>query len=349
MVRPSLPHTRRAPLPLTIVAGAAGAGKTTLLQRLLLTDGARRIALVLAARPSIDSALVDTPVASGLRLRNGNLCLGIDGDVEAGLRRLGETPWEADHVFVEASAGASLRRIDGYAYMPGFVPCGRVAVLDADALARAMRAGDDVTIDSLTAPLDVADLCVVTHVERASRSMRAAVHQLLQTRQARLRVVEADRGGVPAPMLVGIHPVSAPPAAAYDEWASNLNVEYAPHARWLTQPRHEQDYRAWVLKVREPVDEARFRTWAASLPRSIVHGEGVLRLRHELRRDVHFRYFGARWSLTPGASTDRAVAGGWITLIGLPAAAALDERRLPRASGATASAPFESADVLAEH
>src|SRR3712207_6541786 len=109
MNRRVLARGGRAPIPITIIGGPAGAGKTTLLRRLIACKGGHRVAVVLdhPAALRVDTPLVETWEGNWLRLRNGSVCLGLDGEITTALASVQARPGLSDHVVVEASPDAS--------------------------------------------------------------------------------------------------------------------------------------------------------------------------------------------------------------------------------------------------
>jgi G3E family GTPase len=322
MVRPTLTQPRGSAIPLTVVAGASGAGKASLARRFLLGEHGRPVAVVLGEPGGmpVDSERVDAWLDYGLRLRNGNLCVGIDGDVERGLQTLATGGAGVHHVVVAAPSGVSLLRASGYAYMPGFSPCGRVLMLAAHDLARAIVERNTYELSAVTAQLRQADLCAINHVDRVARSVVTQLRAFIESVPTRARVIECERVGIPAALLLGTEPACAPTHATFDSWSPDFVVESVARRWWSTQPRHDDDYRAWVLSMPEAVDAAQFRAWVDALPPTILRGEGMVRLRHDPGRESIFRLCGARWWLTPRVlPADRREAGGWLTLVGLGA------------------------------
>lgn len=325
MNRTVLAHGSRAPIPITIVGGPNGAGKTTLLRRLVGRNDGRHIAIVVddPAALRIDSAYVARSDQNALVLRNGSVCLGLDGEIATALAWVQSQPGLTDHVVIEASSNASLTRMSGYAYMPGFCPGGNVLVVSAPDVVHAQSNGADAD-PAFAAQLRHAELLVLNHVDRISPPLRRNAQRWLNQYASHARVVESERCCIPTAMLLGIGLAHAPPHAVLGEWTPTYAVESGRRQTRITQPRHNDDYRAWVLTTRTPVDARAFRKWATTLPDGVLRGDGVIRLRSEPRHRFQFRLCGSRWSLTPDGATADAAATSWVSLVGL---ASSSERR----------------------
>lgn len=318
MSRPMLAHASRAPIPITIVGGPVGAGKTTLLRRLLGRNDGRHIAVVVD-HPSalrIDTAFIAKADENSLVLRNGCVCLGLDGEIATALSWVQSQPGLTDHVVIEASSDASLLRMSGYAYMPGFRPGGNVVVLSAPDIAHA-QASNTMANEPLADQLRHAELLVLNHVDRISPPLRRNAHRWLQQHASQSRVVESERCCIPTAMLLGMGLRHAPAHATLGEWTPDYAVDGERRRNRITQPRHGDDYRAWVLTTRNAIDAREFRRWVSALPDSVLRGDGVVRLRSEPRHRFQFRLCGPRWSLSPDGSAGDGAPASWISLVGL--------------------------------
>ena len=323
MNRPVLAHGSRAPIPITIVGGPNGAGKTTLLRRLVGRNDGRHVAIVVddPAALRIDSAYIARSDQNALVLRNGSVCLGLDGEIVTALAWVQSQPGLTDHVVIEASSNASLTRMSGYAYMPGFCRGGNVLVVSAPDVVTAQANGADAD-PAFAAQLRHAELLVLNHVDRISPPLRRNAQRWLNQYASQARIVESERCSIPTAMLLGIGLTYAPPHAVLGEWTPTYAVESGRRQNKISQPRHNDDYRAWVLTTRTPLDSRAFRKWATTLPDSVLRGDGVIRLRSEPRHGFQFRLCGSRWSLTPDGATGYAAPTSWISLVGLPSSSA---------------------------
>jgi G3E family GTPase len=333
-------------IPLTVVGGPQGAGKTTLLRRLLTHSDGRRIAVVLDHPPSLalEPLLIARSDGNSLVLHNGSACWGLDGDIGTALSTMharSGTPMP-DHVVVEAAASASPVRMSGYMYLPGFRPGGVVGVVSAAQVAelKEQRLEADSALD---VQLQHAELLVLNQVDRVEASMRAAVHRWLQQRAVRARLIESERCHIPAAMLLGANARHAPLHAIRGVWSPSYAVDGTPRRSQISQPRHVDDYRAWVLTTREAVDTVSFRHWVDLLPDSILRGEGELRIRGEPGHRFRFHHCGGRWSLSRGEpwGLTKGEPVSWVSLVGLAS-------RAVRASTRADDSGLPVSGVLAE-
>jgi len=311
-------------IPLTIVGGPEGAGKTTLLRRLLTHNDGRRVAVVLdhPSALALSDDLIARSDGNSVVLHNGSACLSLDGEIGTALstihtRHVAGLP---DHVVVEASAAASPLRTAGYAYLPGFRPGGTVVVVSAPDVLRAKDDNGDFD-SNLEAQLQHAELLVLNQADRVNPSGLQVARRWLLQRTSRARLVESERCGLPAAMILGTSLDHAPVHAIHGEWTPTYAVDTERRNR-IEQPRHAEDYRAWLLTTRNSVDAGAFKGWVSALPDSILRGDGVLRIRGEPSHRFQFHRCGLRWSLTRdepwGTAGEEPLS--WISLVGFASA-----------------------------
>ena len=321
------PDVRRR-VPITIVGGPEGAGKTTLLRHLLTHNDGRRVAVVLEDPAALELSKLSVTALDGnsLLLANGSICLGLDGDVGTALSQLHKdrTSRLPDHVVLEAPASATPQRLLGYGYLPGFRTGGMIVVVSATDLCRARGVSTDNT-ELVETQVRLAEIVVLNKLDDIDPAARRVVRRWVEQRATRARIIESSRCCIPASMLLGADVDHVPVHAIRGQWTPAYSVESEPRRYRVTQPRHEGDYRAWLLTTRNGVDARAFREWVTTLPDSIVRGDGILRVSdgggpsHWSR----FRRCGLQWSL----SADSAAAASdtqpsWIALVGLASSAA---------------------------
>jgi G3E family GTPase len=316
-MNPRMPErSNRARIPITVVGGPVGAGKTTLLRHLLEHNDKRHIAVVLdhPSALALDRSTISASTADAIHLHNGSVCVGLDGDIETALLQLQTRSVAPEHVLIEARAATDPARMSGYAYMPGFKPGGLVIVLRMPDV----RTLNDLSLQGtpLQSQLAHAELLILNDAEAVRTSARPAVRQWLRARAERCRIVESDYGRVPPAFIVGPGG-RLPPHVVLGAWTPAYAVAKQPKRHTQHQPRHDEDYRAWMLTSREPVEEYAFRRWVNALPNSILRGEGLLRLRAEPRQQFAFHLCGARWSLSRSETPFSGPLPSWISLIGL--------------------------------
>jgi len=321
MNRNVLARGARSRIPLTIVGGPEGAGKTTLLRHLLTNNDGRRIAVLLEnpASLALTSASIARTLAHGVELPNGSACYGLDGDIGPALQTMHaalDPSSLPEHVVVEAKPTASLVRMSGYAFLPGFRPGGMISVLSAPVLEQ-MRLEDSEPDLALATQLQQAELLVLNQVDALKAPSRPILRRWVQQRAARARLIEAERCSIPAAMILGARQDRMPVHAVHAEWSSTFSIENEGYQRQTLQPRHPNDYRAWLLSTRSTVDVGTFRSWAGQLPDSIVRGDGVLRITGEPIHRFQFHRCGLRWSLTRGEPWEgKDEPMSWISLVG---------------------------------
>jgi len=308
-------------IPLTIVGGPEGAGKTTLLRRLLTHNDGRHIAVVLdhPSALALDGGLIARADANAVILHNGSACLSVDGDIGTALSTLHARSGAAlpDHVVVEAPASANPLRTSGYAFLPGFRPGGNIVVVSAPDVLRA-KANDFEFDDTFDAQLQHAELLILNHVDGVTGADREGARRWLLQRTTRARLIESEQCVLPVAMVLGTSLQQAPVHALHAEWTPSYAIDSEARRFRIVQPRHIDDYRAWVLTTSELVEASAFRGWVNSLPDNILRGDGVLRIRGEPSHRFQFHRCGLRWSLSRDEPWgDRAEEHvSWVSLVG---------------------------------
>jgi G3E family GTPase len=192
-------RARKAPIPVTIVAGQRGAGKTTLINRLLETASFANTAVILNdfGEVALHNALVETAEDGFIALGSGCVCCSVRGALTDGLEKLlrdldnGRVA-AIGRVVIEADAAADpagiLGAIARHPYLAlRFTSDGIVAVLDAGA----------------------ADLTLATSAEAVRQAAMADVIALTRAAAPELRVALAALNPFAAIVDAG----SAAPAA----------------------------------------------------------------------------------------------------------------------------------------
>jgi G3E family GTPase len=123
-------------------------------------------------------------------------------------------------------------------------------------------------------------------------------------------------------MILGTSLDRAPVHAIHGEWTPTFAVDSESRRSRIVQPRHEDDYRAWVLTTRDSVDASAFRGWVTALPDSILRGDGFLRIRGEPSHRFQFHRCGMRWSLSRDEPWDGNAPEplSWVSLVGFASA-----------------------------
>jgi len=317
-------------IPLTIVGGPRGAGKTTLLRRLLTHNDGRHIAVVLdhPSALALDELLIARRDGNSQILHNGSACLSVDGEIGTALSSLHARHGAAlpDHVVVEASASASPLRTAGYAYLPGFRSGGSIVVVSVPDVLQAKEENQEFD-EMFEAQLQHAELLILNQVDRVKPLARQAARRWLLQRTSRARLVESERCSLPAAMILGASLDQAPVHAIHGEWTPTFAVDAESRRGRIFQPRHAEDYRAWLLTTRDSVDASAFRSWVNALPDSILRGDGVLRIRGEPSHRFQFHRCGQRWSLTRDEpwGLGNAEPLSWVSLVGFASGSGSNE------------------------
>jgi G3E family GTPase len=217
-----------------------------------------------------------------------------------------------------------------------------ISVLNGPELER-MRLDDTEPDLALATQLQQAELLVLNQVDALKPPSRAVLRRWVQQRATRARLIESERCSIPAAMILGAGHDRVPVHAVHAEWSSTFSIENEGHQRQTLQPRHLNDYRAWLLSTRSTVDVGTFRSWASQLPDSIVRGDGVLRITGEPIHRFQFHRCGLRWSLSRGEPWEgKDEPTSWISLVGFgvkSTSEAKPQERLDEVAGTRAREP----------
>jgi G3E family GTPase len=213
-------RARKAPIPVTIVAGLRGAGKTTLVNRLLATPSFANTAVILNdfGEVALKSALVETAEDGFIALGSGCVCCSVRGALTDGLEKLlrdldnGRVA-AIGRVVIEADAAADpagiLGAIARHPYLAlRFTADGIVAVLDA--------ASADVT---LAASADAVRQVAMADVIALTRTEAADLRARLATLNPFAAVVDA---GSAAPAAFTGHGDFDPATGDIDAWLGTM-------------------------------------------------------------------------------------------------------------------------------
>lgn len=286
-------------LPLTVIGGFLGAGKTTLLNRLLSAPHGRRIAVLVNdfGRINIDAALIRSRSEDMISLTNGCACCSVAGDLTKTLIALAQREEPPEAIVLEASGLADPRGIAQVALAnPALRLDGLLVVADAETLAA--RAADPLTGAPFRAQLAAADLVVLSKLDLLDAAGREAARAWLAAELPGRPVIEADHGGIPAEVALGI--------------ASTRDLRGETPAL----AGHAAGFETCSLSCAAPLDETRLRAWLATLPDTLLRAKGVLCLADEPAQRAVYQRVGARWSITHGEDRDDAPKESSLVLIG---------------------------------
>jgi G3E family GTPase len=283
-------------IPLTIVAGEPAAGKSTLLAHLMAASPSPRVAAVMnAASVRALEPLAPTRIdGDSVRLPGGALCCGLAGDFADSLARLNESPDRPGHVFIEISTIAELRRARGYAYMPGYRPCGIVMVVGAETVSHSR-------IEDLPEKLDDASVVIMNKLDTIPEDTAVRAEAWLR-RHTGPPILCSQNGDIAPPLLVGFDQAHTTTEASVvsAQWSPELSIaadDPGPPRRRRPVVKLSDCCRVWSLEWSEPVDTLAFRRWIERLPPSVLRGSGVLVTRTEPHVRYRFDLMGAHWGL----------------------------------------------------
>jgi cobalamin biosynthesis protein CobW len=221
-------------IPATIITGFLGAGKTTLIRHLLDHAEGRRIALVINefGELGIDRDVLLGCAVPGCRaedvieLANGCICCTVADDFLPTLTKLIDRPDPPDHVVIETSGLALPKPLVQAFNWPEIrsrvTVDGVVTVIDAAAVAAGRFADDPAALAAQRAadpsldhdnPLEevfgdqlaCADLVVFNKRDLLGADEAASVQAELRAKlRPAVRIVEAERGAIPADILLGL-------------------------------------------------------------------------------------------------------------------------------------------------
>jgi G3E family GTPase len=281
------PSAGPAAVPLTVIAGYHGAGKTTVLDHILRNSPTERIAVLVNDFDCVrvDSSLVRARSPDGLTLRNGCLCRRCRGSAAEALIELRRRHRKVEHVLIEAGGLAAPKDIAEYGRIPGYRLDGVIVVTDAEAI-RSQVQDPAVGLDVI-AQLLAGDLVVLNKSDLVSRHELEAVTDWVRELIPTTRIVEASYGRLPPALMLERHP-------SYDR---SLERRPGGSSRVIERHPHEVGYSSWSWADSEPINDAGFRWWAATLPEGVIRGRGVLHLRSDPASRFVFDLIGTHWTV----------------------------------------------------
>ena len=235
-----------------------------------------------------------------LSVSHGCACCTRATDLVLALARLLSRRPAPEQVLIEASGVSDPRRIADAVILHGLRLDGIVALADAEAV---RSHGEDAMVGPwVRHQLGAADLIVLNKTDLVSRAERNSVRHWLSDVAPGAHSSETSQGRVPVSLVL------AGPEA--DEPAGGSPERPARGGRRIRNSAHGDAPSPTAL------DGAAFRWWAASLPKPILRGKGVLFLAEDPRHRYVFQLVGGRWSLECGEPWENEPPRSRITLIG---------------------------------
>jgi G3E family GTPase len=290
-----------------------------MLGQLLSQERAGEVALVLDSIEKL--ALDDSRVASVdgpfVTLTNGATCCALTGDLSAELAELRLRLGERAHVLIEAQGDASLRRVAGYGYMPGYRPDGIVMVMSARAIHD--RVAHPTQRRRMTTELQAADLLVVNKADEAEHGHRTTTQAWLDEELPRLRVIETCQGRVADSLLLGVSSDVArrDARAVPGNWETTTYRTAGRKRQRRASPAAEPECRLWRIETSQPISARRFRSWIALLPRTVVRGTGDVLIEEDPGLRYQWHMIGHRWELEREQPWGQSAPETQLTLVGM--------------------------------
>ncbi len=281
-------------LPVTVIGGYLGAGKTTLVNHVLRASNGLRLAVLVndfGALP-IDRDLIVAAEGDTIEISGGCVCCSYGSDLMDALIDLPRRRPGIDRVLLETSGVALPAMVaSAVGLLPAYSVDGIVVLADAETVRG--QAADVYIGDTIARQLAAADLVILNKCDLASDAARAETLRWLATQAPTARVVPAERGVVPAALLLGL--TTAAPSAM-------LRTPGAIAADAL--------YDSLALTVERAVDVE------AVLQALVAAGSGVLRAKGFLREATgglrSVNVVGRRYEVTE--APPHAPAGAFVAI-----------------------------------
>jgi G3E family GTPase len=265
----------RQQLPVTVISGFLGAGKTTLVNRLLESDGALRIAVLVNdfGAINVDQRLIASTAAEVMTLTNGCVCCSLQGGLVAQVQELARQGG-FDHLVIETSGVAEPGQVVlalGYPQIRDEICVSGVAtLLDAERFPQLTGAARELA----EAQLLSADMAVISKTDLAA----PAAVEALRARCRSLGVRCLDSSATEAVLTALFGPEALRPAApavlvpagAVHLPASAVGMHAGTHS--------ETPFEHWSFGEERPLDVQALRGVLSSLPQEVYRAKGFVYL-----------------------------------------------------------------------
>ena len=190
---------------MTVIGGFLGAGKTTLVNHLLRNADGLRIAVLVndfGALP-IDRDLIVGGDGDTLEISGGCICCSYGSDLMEALLELPQRRSGIDRVLIETSGVALPAMVaSAVGLLEAYTLDGIVVLADAETVRH--QAADAYLGDTITRQLAAADLLVLNRCDLVTAAARDETARWLEKQAPNGRVVPAERGAVPAELVLGL-------------------------------------------------------------------------------------------------------------------------------------------------
>ncbi len=290
-------------VPVTIVGGFLGAGKTTLLNHLLSQRADRRLGVLVNDFGSInvDASLVVGVEGDMVQLSNGCICCTIREDLLEGIDRLLSVPEPPDHIVIEASGVSDPRSVATTLQQRASRALATVdavvVVVDVEQHLSMSRRERIVAAGQIGA----ADILVLNKTDTIDAAALDALEAKIRKRARRGRVLRAQYGQVPLPLVLGVEAFDA--RAGADDPPMHVHLRELDGRGRADAPDHDHvhdhgaDFWTWSFTSPRPLSARRLRKAVDALPARVVRAKGIVRLSSHPKRRAVMHVVGRRAEL----------------------------------------------------
>lgn len=281
--------------PVTILTGFLGAGKTTILNRILNGNHGLRVAVLVNDFGSIN---VDADLIVGIEddvmsLANGCVCCSIRDDLIETIELVLSRPERPEYILLESS---------------GVADPSSIAMTFTD-----MKFRDRIRLDSIMCLVDseqvfaapeqmelklrqmaFSDMIILNKVDLVDRETVQKVHDWLESRFARYRLVEAVNGDVPLDILLSVGRFEKAQLKTEAPDCGHGTVSGCSDPSHNHSHSHSTAFSTTAFETVKPVDLSLLRNRIKKLPGSIYRIKGVVHSNEEPENRVILQVVGKR-------------------------------------------------------
>ncbi|MBT7950910.1 MAG: GTP-binding protein [Gammaproteobacteria bacterium] len=272
-------------VPVTIIAGFLGSGKTTLLNHVLTSEHGLKIAVLVNdfGEINIDSQLITNVEGETISLANGCVCCTIRDDLARAVRELVDSGENYEYIITETSGVSE----PAAAVMGLVMPPDLSAKIQIDAIITVVDAEQVLELEGESLHLAIdqlesADIVVINKKDLVDTEKLIEVKKWIQTRSPQARIVDAEYGQVPLPVLI------------------NTGVHNPPGARNHDAHIHDKTFSTWHMSENRALVFQAIYEFFKSLPLSVFRGKGFLNLDEVPDRQVVVQMVGKRVTISKG-------------------------------------------------